>query len=244
VLQDGELDTTHWYDILNLGFKVAPSAGSDFPYLNQPGAERVYVHIDGEFTADAWFDGLKRGKSFVTNGPMLELSANGAGIGATIDAEPGDTIEITAYAGLNPDHEKLDQLELIVHGEVIASASNENDSEALLIRHTLTVERGVWLALRAIGRTQSLAHSAPIFIVTDERGFRNDEKIPEIVSRMLARLAEYESLQVDVGSELEVWEVGDALEAMLGAQRESILDSVDKARSVYGRLLDDVESWH
>ncbi|MBT8080334.1 MAG: CehA/McbA family metallohydrolase [Gammaproteobacteria bacterium] len=244
VLQDGELDTTHWYDILDLGFNVAPSAGSDFPYLNQPGAERVYVQVDGEFTADAWFDGLKAGKSFVTNGPMLELSANGAGIGATIDAEPGDTIEITAYGGLNPDHETLDRLELIVHGEVIASASNENDSEALLIRHTLTVEHGVWLALRATGRTQALAHSAPIFIVTDERGFRNDEKTPEIVSKMLARLAEYESLQVDIGSELEVWEVGEALDAMLGSQRESILTSVERAREVYQGLLDDVAAWH
>ena len=76
VMQYGELATSYWYDFLNLGFNVAPSAGSDFPYLKHPGAERVYVNLDGAWSVDGWFNGLKAGRSFVTNGPMLELAAN------------------------------------------------------------------------------------------------------------------------------------------------------------------------
>ena len=38
-----------WYELLNLGFRVAPSAGTDFPCgpYSHPGRERVYVKLEG-----------------------------------------------------------------------------------------------------------------------------------------------------------------------------------------------------
>ena len=33
VLQGGRLDAAAWYPFLNLGFKVSPAAGSDYPYF-------------------------------------------------------------------------------------------------------------------------------------------------------------------------------------------------------------------
>ena len=242
VLQDGELDTTYWYDFLNLGFNIVPTAGSDFPYLNQPGAERVYVETGSEFSPDLWFENLRKGRSFVTNGPLLSLSVGGKGPGSTIEAERGDTVRVSAGASLNPDHEALDRVELVVHGKVVASSDNVDNANSALLSHDLEVMRGVWIAVRAYGADQSVAHSAPVFVVTDDRGFRNDKLIPEIVPRMMRRLDEFETLEVDVGIELEVWEVGEALESMLPGQHAAILRSVEKARAVYQGLLDDVHS--
>ena len=61
-----------WYRLLNCGFRVPATAGTDV-FLNRigsnlPGGDRVYVHTGGRSTTTTWIDGLKAGKSFVTNG--------------------------------------------------------------------------------------------------------------------------------------------------------------------------------
>ena len=49
VLQGGRLTTDIWYGFLNLGYRVLPAAGADYPYFGPtlPGVERTYVQIDG-----------------------------------------------------------------------------------------------------------------------------------------------------------------------------------------------------
>ena len=58
--------------LLNCGFRIPVSAGSGSGVMTSwPGYERVYVHLDGAFSYDNWFAGLKAGHSFATNGPIL-----------------------------------------------------------------------------------------------------------------------------------------------------------------------------
>ena len=63
-----------WYRLLNCGFQLPPSAGTDC-FLNRirsryPGANRIYyVKVDGKLTYKKWIAGLQAGHSFVTNGP-------------------------------------------------------------------------------------------------------------------------------------------------------------------------------
>ena len=71
---EGRLGTEPWYDFLNLGYKILPDAGSDFPYMDLPGVVRNYVKIDGPFSTDAWFEGFRRGNMYVTNGPSPRSS--------------------------------------------------------------------------------------------------------------------------------------------------------------------------
>ena len=88
ILQCNILATEIWYDFLNLGFPLAASAGSDVPFQSGLGEVRVYAQIaDGPFTPDAWFDAMKRGRTFVTNGPMLEFTVNGTPPGGEIRAQ-------------------------------------------------------------------------------------------------------------------------------------------------------------
>ncbi|MBI1913555.1 MAG: CehA/McbA family metallohydrolase, partial [Planctomycetes bacterium] len=65
-----------WYRLLNCGFRLPASAGTDV-FLNRissvvPGWARAYVPIDGELSYAKWIDGLRAGRSFVTNGPFVE----------------------------------------------------------------------------------------------------------------------------------------------------------------------------
>src|SRR5262249_4648166 len=83
-----------WYALLNCGFRLSASAGTDC-FLNRipsrlPGSERVYVRVEGAFSYDRWIEGLKAGHTFVTSGPMLELSAEGHSPGETVRVKAGE----------------------------------------------------------------------------------------------------------------------------------------------------------
>ena len=52
-----------------------------------PGSDRAYVRIDGDFTYAKWIDGLRAGRSFITTGPFVELSAG--------KQRPGDTVRLS-----------------------------------------------------------------------------------------------------------------------------------------------------
>jgi len=238
ILQDGILATELWYDFLNLGFRLIPTAGSDFPYLGVPGAERNYVYVGDAYTVDGWYEQLRASRTFVTNGPMLMLEVNGEPMGSTIEVAAGDDIVITASVSSGPDKERLDRLELIVHGEIAAMANDASPGNSLSIEHSFTAGGGLWIAARAFGREQAVAHTAPVYITVGGQGFEKSAAVPAIVAAMLARLDEFDTLQVDVGSELETWSVGVPLTGMFDAQRQKILQRVDEARRYYAAMLD------
>src|SRR5207249_561661 len=77
-----------WYDTLNLGFRLTPIAGTDHPCgmtaQVPPGRERFYTRVEGPLTYDSWLEGIRRGRTFVTNGPLLEFSVNGKAPGEEV----------------------------------------------------------------------------------------------------------------------------------------------------------------
>ncbi|MEM1082076.1 MAG: CehA/McbA family metallohydrolase, partial [Pseudomonadota bacterium] len=77
-----------WHQILNLGIPLAATSGSDvmnnYYRTLTIGATRVYLRPDGAPTAANLMDALRTGRSFNSNGPMLEFQLG--------DALPGDVI--------------------------------------------------------------------------------------------------------------------------------------------------------
>ncbi len=66
-----------YYHVLNAGLRLPPSAGSASGVLPNPvGYNRVYVQLDQALTPSAWWRGLKQGRCFVTNGPLLICQVN------------------------------------------------------------------------------------------------------------------------------------------------------------------------
>ncbi len=90
VMGSGDRPSTALYHrLLNCGIRLAASAGTDC-FLNRirswlPGGERAYVKISGPLTYERWIAGLRAGKSFVTNGPMLDLTVNDKSIGEALN---------------------------------------------------------------------------------------------------------------------------------------------------------------
>ena len=245
ILQQGRLPTDLWYGFLNLGYKLLPAAGSDFPYMDLPGVVRSYVQIDGAFGVDAWFDAFRAGRLYVTNGPLLEVTANGGTLGDELHVEPGARVKIVAEASPNPDLDRLHRLELVVHGEVVATAS-AGGRDRVSLRTTVTADRSLWLAVRAFGerqeeRNMTVAHSAPIYVIVEGRPFYMDERVPELVELQRTRLQELLTEAVDPNRDLEPWETRSLLSEMWPGQRRLLAPRIEEADARYRALLAAVE---
>ncbi len=98
-----------WYHTLNCGFRTRLSGETDFPCIfgQRVGIGRVYVKLDGELTYAKWIDGLKRGRSYVTEGNshLVDFAVNGVeyGQGDVHLNEPGEVRVTLKVAALLPE---------------------------------------------------------------------------------------------------------------------------------------------
>lgn len=165
-----------WYRLLNCGFRLTASAGTDC-FLNRvrsrlPGGDRVYVQVDGPLTYTKWIEGLRAGRTFVTNGPMLELTVDGKPIGSTLKMAAPRNLAIRVMATAQFP---LKSVEIIVNGEVIKSVDLLKDAGKVELSESIPITRSGWIALRATGdghRDHPLgsqyAHTSPIYIQVGE----------------------------------------------------------------------------
>lgn len=152
-----------WYELLNLGFRIAPSAGTDFPCIpSTPGRERVYVQVDGELSRQSFVAGFRSGRTFVTNGPVLEFRAGDAGIGDEIRLDGPGQIRVTGSVRFDPERDDVTALELVKGGRVIHSETTPVARGQLALTFDVPFERSSWLGLRASGSKLDEAPYRPL----------------------------------------------------------------------------------
>ncbi len=112
-----------YYHVLNCGLRLSPSAGSASGVLPNPvGYNRVYVYTAGEFNYERWFAGLRAGRCFVTNGPLLRVQANGQHSGHVFQVAEENSIELELNAELT-SREPVRTIEVIQNGQVVRQVS-------------------------------------------------------------------------------------------------------------------------
>ncbi|MEX0322696.1 MAG: CehA/McbA family metallohydrolase [Puniceicoccaceae bacterium] len=196
-IMQGGLGTELYYDFLDLGYKLTASAGSDMPYAGSLGDVRLYAFIDPEkpFTSDAWFDAIKDGHTFVTNGPMLEFSINNAMPGDELDinGNPQLTIEAKAW-GLKGESQPV-RLEIVRLSEVIhAVGVGDADEARLATSFTIPADNSCWIAARVYAQNGSVAHTTPIYIKKPDQRHWNPKRVKDIINRQMAILDEIEGV--------------------------------------------------
>ncbi len=86
-----------YYHLLNAGLRLPPSAGSASGVLPNPvGYNRVYVYLGKEMDHARWWQCLRAGRSFVTNGPLLRVTADGKLPGTVFTDAHGLKLDIKA----------------------------------------------------------------------------------------------------------------------------------------------------
>jgi hypothetical protein len=174
-----------WYRLLNCGFRLPAGAGTDamtnFASLRGPvGTTRVYVQSPAPIDRRAWYGALKAGRSFATNGPLLQLSLNQTGIGGEVRL-PGGNHTLRArvnFRSIVP----IDHLELIRNGEVIASLPLAGDRTALDTSFALPVTESGWYLLRAYSDKATepvldiypFGTTSPIYVTVGKQPIRSE----------------------------------------------------------------------
>jgi TolB protein len=172
-LWSDELGTAEaWYRLLNLGLPIMPSAGSDtmhnFHRTMAIGSARIYARPEGALSLQSFLAAVKRGRSFVTNGPLIDFTAGGQGPGGVI-AEGGGTVEwrLEAFSAI-----PVEKVEILVNGRVAWSGRGIPAGTARTFTGRVDVPRGGWVAARVHGGASRwpvqdsypFAHSAPIWL--------------------------------------------------------------------------------
>jgi hypothetical protein len=152
-----------YYQLLNCGVRLPPSAGSASGVLPNPvGYNRVYVHAGSELNYDDWWRGLRAGKAFVSNGPLLRCRANGKLPGEIFVAT--DKLEIQIDAVLTT-RDPIPALEIVHNGKVVRTVPAKTDGP-IQISKLMFAESG-WFLVRAISNqpeTFRFASSAPFYV--------------------------------------------------------------------------------
>jgi hypothetical protein len=159
-----------YYQMLNTGLRLPPSAGSASGVLPNPvGYNRVYVHLDEPFSSDTWFRGLSRGRCFVTNGPLLLVTAANALPGERIQLQPSERTTVRVDIQLT-SQDPIKELALIKNGTIVHTI---RCSDALMQRYTfeITLEGPSWFLVRAIAdvkNTFRFAATGPWYVETPD----------------------------------------------------------------------------
>jgi hypothetical protein len=186
VLQFRLLGLDDYYDFLSMGIKLTASAGSDMPWASSLGESRIYVHTGRPLTGDGWFKAFKQGRTFVTNGPMLSLTANGAGPGEDVNVRADGTVRIRARAWAPPSIGSPKTLEIVSQGTVIRAATSPspNDDE-LRLDFELPARDSQWIAARVTTDNGGVAHTSPVYVLVNGQKFWDRTRLPALVKKRL-----------------------------------------------------------
>jgi hypothetical protein len=174
-----ELDT--WYRLLNCGFRLPASAGTD-ACMNRIdsgplGGFRVYVRLGGDVVSPAaWFEALAAGRTFVTNGPLItRFDVDGRASGDSCSfAEPGAIVpgEISVrsvYA--------ISRVEIVRNGAVAATLNINPPRSTVDTSFSVSLFESSWVAARVYGDKRGwitagnflYAHTSPVYFTIGGR---------------------------------------------------------------------------
>ncbi len=170
----------HWYRLLNTGARLAATAGTDKMYnLQVLGSARTYVRLGNKpFSYGAWIEGIRAGRTFVTTGPIIDLTVSGAHIGDTVTTHIGETLRVSAMVEAPHKLFPWKKLEIIYNGDVVASVDADPSSDQQRLQIDLPIAASGWLAARAYvptphkaamsrtgdNRLPPMAHTSPIYL--------------------------------------------------------------------------------
>jgi hypothetical protein len=222
-----------WYKLLNLGFKLPAGAGTDAttnyaaPIRGQVGFDRVYVWTPGwPASIDTWLDELKQGRTFATNGPLIEFKLGGEMLGSELKFDaPQSRVPFTAkLRSIVP----VDHLEIVCNGQVVKTLPTDPTKESADINGSLPLQESGWCALRAwsekaeypVMDSYTYATTSPVYLtIAGKRAY--SKKDAKYFEAWIDRTIEATSQYPDWNSP---------------AEKELVLKRLHEARSIYENL--------
>jgi TolB protein len=142
-----------WYRLLNLGFRLPAGAGTDAtadyaaPIRGHVGMDRVYVWVATlPPTTRSWKEGLKQGRTFATNGPLIEFTLGGKRVGDELKFD--DAQAAVPFTAKLRSIVPLDHLEVVCNGRVAQTLKLAGARDSADVTGTLPLNESGWCLLR------------------------------------------------------------------------------------------------
>jgi len=185
-----------WYHILNAGYRFPAVGASDYPYCRALGDCRTYVRLDSQVDFESWLQGIVKGNSFFTTGPMLFLTVNGH--------EPGDTVSLDENTRtLNVEVEvqsavaDVETIEIVANGKVVHKKTftqmdkKDEQPTSIKLSFSLPAEQSTWIAARAYsGVEDSEAHTNPVYFFRNGKAVYKRESVDWLLEKLEKRITD------------------------------------------------------
>jgi len=224
-----------WYAALNNGFRITAIGGEDtvsnLHIMRLLGCVRTYVHTGGDgLTADAWWNGVRQGRTFVTTGPLLDIRVGGQLPGGEVKMPAGGG-EVTVSGNVR-SITPLQRIVIVQDGVEVGEVPLDADRKGATFSRSIAVTRSGWIHVRAEGgpadrfpldTLYAQAFTNPVWLLAGDHPVRNREA------------AEYALKWIDM---LQL--MADAWPGWNDAgEKQRVFADYERARVVYRRLLNE-----
>ncbi|HXJ13842.1 MAG TPA: CehA/McbA family metallohydrolase [Candidatus Limnocylindrales bacterium] len=222
-----------WYKLLNLGFRLPAGAGTDAmpnyaaPIRGGVGFDRVYVWVPvWPLNLKEWLEGIKLGRTFATNGPLIEFKLGGEMVGSELKFDsPQPAVAFSAkLRSIVP----VDHLEIVCNGKMVKTLATDAAKESADVSGTLPLSESGWCVLRAWSETTeypvmdnyTYATTSPVYVTVAGK-CAYSRKDAEYFEAWIDRTTEITSQYPDWNSTTE---------------KELVLKRLREARAIYEHL--------
>lgn len=218
---------TVWHHALNNDFPIAATGGEDantsLHRHTMYGSYRTYAYLGPKLDARAWIDAVGSGRSFATNGPLIEFTINGRSAGESIQLPgTGGELEFTAqvWSAL-----PLQRAVIYRNGNVWKEVPLSADGLSGQLRGKAPAAGSAWYSFTVEGAPamNSLDPTYPQAVGNPIRVYVGDQKIRSQKS------AEYFLAWID-----KLWPMADKAGAWRSPkEREHVIQQFEAARAVF-----------
>lgn len=171
--------TETWYRLMNCGYFLPPMAGTDLP--NSPyrdpwqpflGSIRTYVHSDNRIDFESFKASARKGRVFITGGPLIDLTIDGKTMGETLALSKPGMVTVKAEIA---SPQALREFGLVLRGNPINATIQktvENGIHRWVIQKEIQIEKSGWIAAWGKGAAikaqnfDAMAHTNAIRIIS------------------------------------------------------------------------------
>lgn len=155
-----------YFHLLECGIRIPPSAASGSGLAANPlGYNRMYVHVQGPFDYEKWWQSFAAGRVTITNGPLLRPSVFGQPPGHTFHSAEGQPAEFEIGLTLST-REPISYIEIIKNAQVEKSIRFDQYSKSGRLPK-LNFDRSGWFLVRVaadLPKTYRFAMTAPYYV--------------------------------------------------------------------------------
>ncbi len=221
LLQFSKINAIDYYDYLNLGFKLTAAAGSDAPWGSTVGEVRTFVHSGPTLNLDTWFQNLKAGHTFVSNGPALEFTVDDQLPGTELARKAGDKVSVKARVLSHPAIGIPTSLTLVGNEGVLFEVLNPEKAKSLVIDLERAIDQSQWLVVSTVCDNNALAHTSPVYVKVDDRPTWCPDRGPDVIRKQL------ESIE----------KIAREFTPASDSRAKGIHERLNRARDYYAKLL-------